>query len=97
MGHPSDHPTAGFQLQELCERLGVSYREARYVCEKGWLPPGVEAQPGRGHHRRLTARQAVWLGVVLKLKACGVQTPAAARVAAFAEGVKGIARNLGFF
>jgi hypothetical protein len=95
MALPSE-PAPQLGLQELCARLGVSYRDARYVCEKGWLPSGVDPEPGRGNHRRLTPAQAVWLGIVLKLKACGVRTGKAARIAAFADGVKGPARTLGW-
>ena len=82
-----------FRLQELCERLGVMYRDARYICEKGWLPVGVDPEPGRGNHRWLTPAQAVWLGIVLKLKACGVRTKRAAQIAGFAEHVKGFTRH----
>jgi len=90
----SDPQTGSFTLQQLCKRLRLSYREARYVCERGWLPKGVDVDPGRGNHRRLTRHQAVWLGVVLKLKACGVRTSQAAEIAGFAEQVKGMSRNL---
>ena len=47
-----------FRLQDLCERLGLSYRDARYICEKGWLPAGVDREPGLGNHRWLTPAQA---------------------------------------
>src|SRR5262249_37301211 len=96
MGDRQDPRAEPFQLRELCTRLGVSYRDARYVCEKGWLPAGVAPQPGRGNHRQLTPAQAVWLGIVLRLKACGLTTRAAARVAARAERVRGMTRNLGW-
>jgi hypothetical protein len=89
----SDGPTAGLRLQELCQRLNVSYRDARYICERNWLPAGVAREPGRGNHRHLSPRQAIWLGIVLKLKACGVRTEKAAGIAAFAERVKGLTRN----
>ncbi len=84
MAHPPQEPPHHLRLQELCERLGVPYRDARYFCERGWLPEGIDPGPGRGNHRLLTPAQAVWLGVVLKLKACGVRTRLAAQVAAFA-------------
>jgi hypothetical protein len=91
-----ENPTTRFRLQELCQRLNVSYRDARYLCEKNWLPAGVAREPGRGNHRQLNPRQAVWLGIVLKLKACGVRTEMAARIAAFAERIKGMTRNVGW-
>jgi hypothetical protein len=89
-----DKPSIQFGLQELCQRLNVSYRDARYICEKEWLPDDVAREPGRGNHRKLSPRQAVWLGLVLKMKACGVRTENAARIAAFAERIKGLTRNL---
>lgn len=89
-----DNETRRFQLQELCQRLNVAYRDGRYVCEKNWLPVGVASEPGRGNHRQLNPRQAVWLGIVLKLKACGVRTEMAARIAGFAERIKGMTKNL---
>src|SRR4051794_24972461 len=92
---PTEQPDL-IQLRDLCRRLGVAYRDARYVCERDWLPQGVAREPGRGNHRELTAAQAMWLGVVLKLKAAGVKTPLAAQVAGFAERVRGLTRNLGW-
>jgi hypothetical protein len=41
----------------------------------------------------MTAAQAVWLGVVLRLKTAGVKVPTAARIAACAEGVRGPGRG----
>jgi hypothetical protein len=69
------------QIGELCLRLGVPYRDARYVLEEDLLPRGVESNPDRGNHRQLTPGQAFWLGMVLRLKASGVKTPLAAKIA----------------
>jgi hypothetical protein len=83
------------KVGELCERLHVPYRHARYVLEQGILPPGVEEKPGRGEHRDLTLAQAFWLGIVLMLKQNGIQAPLAGKIAEFArESVRGIAGNL---
>lgn len=83
------------KLGELCRRLDVPPRHARYVLEQGIHPTGVNGQPGRGEHRDLDPAQAFWLGIVLKLKASGVQAPVAGQVAEFVrEGVQGIARHL---
>ena len=57
------------KVGELCERLDVSYRDARYVLEEGILPKGVDENPGKGDHRDLTNDQAFWLAIVLLLKA----------------------------
>jgi hypothetical protein len=83
-----------FQLQDVCRLLDVGYRDARYLCEKNWLPRGVAREPGRGNHRQLTAAQAVRLGIILKLKACGMHAPMAAKIADFAERIRGLTRNL---
>ena len=83
------------QLGELCRRLDVPYRHARYVLEEGILPEGVESEPERGHHRQLTPAQAFWLGIVLKLKQSAVKAPLAARIADFAkEAVRAVTQNL---
>lgn len=59
------------------------------------MPSGVGQNPERSNHRLLTAAQAFWLGMVLRLKLAGVKTPLAARIADFAQvSVKWISRNL---
>lgn len=89
------HPATPIQLGELCRRLDVPYRHARYVLEEGILPEGVDPDPERGHHRQLTPAQAFWLGIVLKLKQSAVKTPLAARIADFAkEAVRAVTQNL---
>ena len=74
-----------FQLKDLCQRLKVRDRDARYVLEQGFVPEGVDRAPNRGNHRQFDARQAFWLGMVLKLKEVGLKTPTAAAVADYAE------------
>lgn len=76
-------------LGELCRRLGVPYRQARYVLEEDILPPGVDPAPDRGNHRQLTPEQAFWLGMVLKLKEAGMKTPLAATMASLTAGIMG--------
>jgi hypothetical protein len=83
------------KVGEFSNRLGVSYRQVRYVLEEGILPKGVDESPGRGDHRNLDFAQTFWLAIVLKLKENGVKTPIAHQIADFAkEGVRGIAGNL---
>jgi hypothetical protein len=83
------------RLGELCERLGVDYRHARYILEQGLLPPGVDPRPDRGNHRRLTPAQCFWLAIVLKLKAAAVRAPLAAKIADFArEAVRATGQGL---
>src|SRR5438552_510689 len=85
------------QLGELCQRLGADYRQARYLLEQGMLPPGVDPEPDRGHHRQLTPAQCFWLAIVLKLKASGVRAALAAQIADFArEAVRTVSRWLGW-
>src|SRR6185436_545202 len=92
---PPMHSSAPIQLGELCRRLDVPYRHARYVLEEGILPEGVAPDPERGHHRQLAPAQAFWLAIVLKLKQSAVQAPLAARIADFAkQAVRGVTRNL---
>jgi hypothetical protein len=74
------------QLGEFCRRLGVPYRQARYVLEREILPPGVDRNPDRGHHRQLTPAQAFHLGMVLKLKASKITAPIAGMIASVTAG-----------
>jgi hypothetical protein len=88
-----DRP-APMLLGELCRRLDVPYRAARYILEEGLLPEGVDPDPDRGNHRRLSPAQAFWLGIVLKLKLSAIKTPLAAQIADFAKRVvRGVSRN----
>jgi hypothetical protein len=73
------------KVGELAQRLDVPYRDVRYVLEQALLPAGVEEKPGRGDHRELDPSQALWLAIVLKLKAIGLKTPIAAEVATFSR------------
>lgn len=83
------------KLGELCDRLKVPYRHARYLLEQGILPTGVAESPGRGEHRDLKPAQAFWLGIVMMLKQNGLNATIAGRIADFArEGVRGITQNL---
>jgi hypothetical protein len=83
------------QVGELCKRLKVPYRHARYVLEQAILPEGVEEKPGRGDHRQLSRAQAFWLGIVLMLKRSGVRAPLAGKIADFArDAVRGVTQNL---
>lgn len=83
------------KLAEFSQRLGVPYRQVRYVLEQGILPRGVQDNPGRGEHRDLAPAQAFWLGIVLMLKQNGVQAPMAGQIADFArQGVRGLTQNL---
>jgi hypothetical protein len=83
------------QLGELCQRLDVPYRHARYILERGILPGGVDRNPDRGNHRQLTSAQAFWLGIVLKLKESGVRAPLAGQIADYAEeSVRTISQGL---
>jgi hypothetical protein len=82
------------KVGELCDRLGVPYRHARYVLEQGILPPKVEEKPGRGEHRDLEPAQAFWLGIVLLLKNSGIRTPLAGKIADFTrQALRGVTQN----
>lgn len=85
------------QLGEICERLGVRERDARYVLEQGYIPKGVAKSPESGNYRQFGPGQAFWLAMVLKLKQCGIQTPLAAKIATYAEGaLRTVTQNLGW-
>jgi hypothetical protein len=83
------------QLAELCKRLDIPYRHARYVLEEGIVPRGVDPSPDRGNHRQLTPSQAFWLGIVLNLKESGVRSTLAAQIADFAnEAMRGMTQRM---
>ena len=85
------------QVGELAGRLSVPYRDVRYVLEQGVLPPGVDASPGRGEHRDLTAEQVFWLAIVLQLKRNGVRTPLAGQIAEYTrQAVRYFTQALGW-
>src|SRR4051812_40341314 len=72
------------QLGEICARLGVPERPARYVLERGLVPPGIDKSPASGNHRRFGPGQAFWLALALTLRHAGLRTPLAAKVADYA-------------
>ncbi|MEX2142013.1 MAG: hypothetical protein WD894_22290 [Pirellulales bacterium] len=83
------------QLGEICRRLDVRERDARYVLEQGHVPRGVDEAPASGNYRQFGPGPAFWLGMVLKLKAAGVQGPLAVEVADYADqALRGITQNL---
>lgn len=85
------------QLRDICEALDVSDRDARYVLERGHVPKGVYVKPASGNHRQFSGGQAVWLGVVLKLKANDISTPVGAKVADYAlRCIQTVTQNLGW-
>ena len=87
--------TRRIKLQDVCRALDVPERDVRYVLERGFVPAGVPEAPGSGQHRDFSPQQAFWLGMVLKLKRCGLGTPLAAQVADYAdEALRGVTQNL---
>ena len=78
-------PLRLIKLHAVCEALGVRYRDARYVLERGFVPTGISPSPGSGEHRDFSPHQAFWLGLVLHLKAAGLKTPLAAQIADYAD------------
>lgn len=84
------------KLHEFCERVGCSYRDARYTLDRGVVPQGIDAAPGRGNHRQFDPAQAFYLGLVIKLKIAGIKLPVAARIVQWATKVQGMSSNLGW-
>lgn len=85
------------KVGELARRLEVPYRDVRYVLERGALPSGLPAGPGRGAHRDLGPAQAFWLAIVLAFKRCGVSVPEAKAMADLArEAVANLAQRAGY-
>lgn len=85
------------QLGEFCRLLQVSSREGKYVLEQGCVPKGIDKAPATGNHRRFSAGQAFWLGMVVKIKQSGIRLPLAAEIASHADQcLRGITQNLGW-
>jgi len=92
----TDSPELQLKLRALCDRIGVNYRDARYVLAHGMVPRGIDSDPGRGNHRVFNQWEAFWLAIVLKLKSAGVKPKLAAEMAGWSDRVKGLAVNLGW-
>ena len=84
------------KLQKLCELLDVDYDQSRYALAQGILPKGVDAGPGRGHHRTFDAGQAFFLAIALKLKGVGISTSVAKQISEWSRGVQHMSSNLGW-
>lgn len=85
------------QLGEICRRLDVRERQARYVLEQGHVPKGVNRSPDSGTYRQFSPGQAFWLAILLKLKEADISTSRAAKIADYAEGgVRTLTQNLGW-
>ena len=41
-----DSPEIQLKLSALCNRIGVNYRDARYVLAHGIIPEGADKKPG---------------------------------------------------
>jgi len=84
------------KLQDLCARLDVDYDGARNTLARGIRPRGVRQHPGRGNHRQYDRTQAFHLALILKLKAAGMTTTLAGKVAEWARVIQGMSVNLGW-
>jgi hypothetical protein len=83
------------RLGEFCELFEVTYRDVRYILEQGHVPAGVDRAPLTGNHREFAPGQAFWLAIVVKLKASGLKTPLAAKVADYALNLlRGVTQQL---
>lgn len=83
--------TGVIKLAELVRVLKIPYREASYVLEQRFVPPGISSSPSTGNHRLFSPGQAFWLGLVLGLKRGGIQVPLAAQFAdRIEQGCRGI-------
>lgn len=92
----TDVPKLELKLQDFCDRIGASYRDARYALAHGMVPTGIDREPGRGKHRVFNYRQAFWLAIVLKCKAAGIKPKLATEIANWSRRVSGYAQNLGW-
>lgn len=85
------------QLRDICEALDVSDRDARYVLERGHVPKGVYVKPASGNHRQFSRGQAIWLGIILKLKANDISTPIGVKIADYAlRCIQTVTQSLGW-
>ena len=87
--------TGTIELAEFCLLLDVPSREVRYVLDQGFVPKGTEKSPSTGNRRKFGPGEAIWLGIVVKLKQTGIKVPLAAELADYAmQSVRTITRNL---
>ena len=96
MNTKTDIPELELKLQDFCDRIGASYRDARYALAHGMVPTGIDREPGRGKHRVFNHRQAFWLAILLKCKMAGIKTKLAEEIANWSQRISGYAQNLGW-
>ena len=95
-GPAIERPISNVQLGEICLRLEVPGARCPVRARAG-VPKGVDGAPNSGNYRQFGPGQAFWLGMVLKLKAIGIQTPLAAKLANDAEeSLRAVTHNLGW-
>lgn len=83
------------QLGKLVKQVDASYRDAKYVLERGHADRWVRRTLGTGHHRDMSLGEAYALALLLQLKHAGLRMNDAERVVELVEeSIRGVARQL---
>ncbi len=70
-------PVDGFRGPQVCEIVGITYRQLDYWARTGLLVPSITAARGSGSQRRYSYRDVVELKVIKQLLDAGLSLPSA--------------------
>lgn len=71
------NPAEGFRGPQVCEIVGITYRQLDYWARTGLLVPSISVAKGSGTQRRYSYRDVVELKVIKQLLDAGLSLPSA--------------------
>lgn len=77
--NPSGGPDEGYRGPQVCQLVGISYRQLDYWARTGLLRPSVAEAKGSGTKRRYSYRDLLELKVIKRLLDAGVSLQSARR------------------
>jgi len=73
----SSDPNEGYRGPQVCEIVGITYRQLDYWARTGLLQPSITVAKGSGTQRRYSYRDVVELKVIKQLLDAGLSLPSA--------------------
>ncbi len=70
-------PVEGFRGPQVCQIVGITYRQLDYWARTGLLVPSITSAKGSGTQRRYSYRDVVELKVIKQLLDAGLSLPSA--------------------
>lgn len=77
MVNAASDPVEGFRGPQVCEIVGITYRQLDYWARTGLLVPSITRAKGSGSQRRYSYRDVVELKVIKQLLDAGLSLPSA--------------------